>query len=204
MKASEELARKIQDDLDRMRTPITHTLSTERQKELDEIAKLLSAEQWDTLATQVSAQPDLAKSVLGADYHETDFAKRMVETVKLQKKAEAERKAKEMRDKPWTKVKIRNYMRTFVKNQGCAMYGSGWTQKKVWGLSDNQLTTQYDKLISILHSSSFNVPDVLEKHDRLMGEPTAKRIRLDDSADVSKDSTESKFPAQIIFILLQC
>jgi dihydroxyacetone kinase len=45
MKASEELARKIQADLDRMGTPITHTLPAERQKELDEIAKSLSAEQ---------------------------------------------------------------------------------------------------------------------------------------------------------------
>jgi hypothetical protein len=118
MKASEELARKIQADLDRMGTPITYTLPTERQRELDEIAKRLSAEQWATLATQVSAKPDLAKSVLGTDYHATDFAKRMVENVKLQKKAEAERKAKEMRDKPWTKGKIRNYIRNFVKVNG--------------------------------------------------------------------------------------
>jgi hypothetical protein len=77
------------------------------------------------LATQVSAKPDLAKSVLGADYHDTYFAKRRVESVKLQKKAEAKRKAKKLRDKPWTKVQIRNYMRNFVKNQGCSMYGSG-------------------------------------------------------------------------------
>ena len=76
------------------------------------------------------------------------------------------------------KSKIRNYMRNFVKNQGCAMYGLGWTQKKVWGFSDTQLTNYYDKIISHLHSSGINVPDVLEKRGRLLGISVAKRIRL--------------------------
>ena len=52
------------------------------------------------MATQVSFRHDLAKSVLGAAYHEADFAKRMVEAAKLNKKAEAVRIAKEKRDKP--------------------------------------------------------------------------------------------------------
>ena len=72
----------------------------------------------------------MAKSVLGDAFHDDDFAERMVEAAKLKKKAEAERKAKKKRDKPWTRAQIRDYMRTFVKNQGCAMYGSGWTKKK--------------------------------------------------------------------------
>ena len=76
MKASEVLARKIQADLDSMGTPITSTLPAERQKESDEIAKSLSAEQWVTLATQVSLKPDLAKSVMGVDYNASDFAKK--------------------------------------------------------------------------------------------------------------------------------
>ena len=50
MKESEALARKIQADLDKMGDPLTHTLPAERQKELDEIAKHLSAEHWDKLA----------------------------------------------------------------------------------------------------------------------------------------------------------
>lgn len=123
MKASEALARKIQADLDQMGDPLTHILLAERQKDLDEIFKHLSAEQWDNLATQVSARLDLEKSVLGVAYHEADFAKRMVEAAKLKKRPEAERIAKEKRDKPWKKAKIRDYMRIFFKNQGCAMYG---------------------------------------------------------------------------------
>ena len=97
MKASEALAKKIQPDLDRMGTPITTTLPAERQKELDEIAKSLSAQQWEHLASQVSAKSDLVKSVMGADFNTDDFAERMAETVRLQKRAEAEQKAKELR-----------------------------------------------------------------------------------------------------------
>lgn len=43
MKASEALAKKIQAYLDRMGTPFTTTLPAERKKELDELAKSLSA-----------------------------------------------------------------------------------------------------------------------------------------------------------------
>ena len=124
MKASEELARKIQVDLDRMGTPITTTLPAERQKELDEIAKSLSAQQWEQLASQVSTKPNLVNSVMGADFNTDDFATRMAETVRLQKRAEAEKKAKKLREKPWSKGEIRKYMRNFVKNQGCSMFGS--------------------------------------------------------------------------------
>ena len=78
MKASEILSRKIQADLNNMGTTITSTLPTERQKELDEIAKSLSVEQWEQLASQVAAKPKLAKSIIEVDYHASDFAKRMV------------------------------------------------------------------------------------------------------------------------------
>ena len=71
------------------------------------------------------------------------------------------------------------------------MYGSGWTRKKVWGFSDTKLSAEYEKLISTLHKSGINVQDPLEKHGSLLGEPAAKRLRLDDSADTLQDSTES-------------
>lgn len=45
MQASDALARKIQADLDQMGPSLTSTLPAERQKELDEIAKTLSAKQ---------------------------------------------------------------------------------------------------------------------------------------------------------------
>ena len=87
-------------------------------------------------------------------------------------------------------------MRNFVKNQGCYMFGSGWTQKKVWGFSDIQLTNKYDMIIFNLHSSGINVPDVLEKRGRLLGPSVAKRIRLDDSTDKTQETTESFFSPQ--------
>jgi hypothetical protein len=76
------------------------------------------------------------------------------------------------------------------------MFGSGWTQKKVWAFSDTQLTYYYDRIISNLHSSGINVPDVLEKRGRLLGPSVAKRIRLDDSTDKTQETTESFFGAQ--------
>ena len=114
MKESEALARKIQADLDKMSIPISHSLPAERQKELDEISKHLTAEHWTNLATQVSSNPDLSKSILGDAFHDNDYAEKIVEAVKLKKKAQAERKAKEKRDKPSTKVQIKDYMRIFV------------------------------------------------------------------------------------------
>jgi hypothetical protein len=135
-------------------------------------------------------------SVMGVDFTADDFAERMAENVRLQKRAEAEQKAKELREKPWTKGEIRKYMRNFFKNQGCSMFGSGWTQKKVWSFSDTQLTNYYDRIISNLHSSGINVLDVLEKRGRLLGPSVAKRIRLDDSTDKTPESTKSFFGAQ--------
>lgn len=99
LKASEALARKIQDDLDKMGTQFTSTLPAERQKELDEIAKNLSAAQWENLAEQAASKPKLGESVLGVD--NPAFVQMMVERERLQRQQEEERKAKHLRERPW-------------------------------------------------------------------------------------------------------
>ena len=131
LKASEALAQKIQDDLDKMGPQYTTILPAERKKELDEIAKNLTAEQWENLAEQAASKPNLGKSELGVD--NPDFVQLMVERGRLLRQQEAEIKAKHQKERPWTKNEIKKYMRNFVKNQGCSMFGSGWTQKRVWG-----------------------------------------------------------------------
>lgn len=94
--ASVELAKKIQADLDMMGPPIPSTLTAERKKELDDIAKNLSADQWDNLAQQAASIPNLGDSVLNV--HTNDFAKMMVERGKLLKQHEEELKAKHLKE----------------------------------------------------------------------------------------------------------
>lgn len=189
LKASEALAQKIQDDLDKMGPQYTTILPAERKKELDEIAKNLTAEQWENLAEQAASKPNLGKSELGVD--NPDFAQLMVERGRLLRQQEAEIKAKHQKERPWTKNEIKKYMRNFVKNQGCSMFGSGWTQKRVWGFSDQQLTYYYDKIISNHHSSGIMVQDVLEFRGRLLAEPHAKKAKIHDSAAQPAESIGS-------------
>ena len=161
---------------------------------MDEISKQFTAAHWDTLESQVTSNLDLTQSILGDDFDMDDYAEKMVALVKQKRKAEAEKKAKEKRDKPWTKAQIIDYMRTFVKNQSSAVHGATWTKKKVWGFSDSKLTTEYERLLDNLHQSGINVIDPLEKHGSLLGEPAIKRLRVADSADTLLESTDP-FPA---------
>lgn len=194
--ASVELAKQIQADLDKMGPPLTSTLPTERKKELDEIAKTLTAKQWESLAAQAASKPQLGTRVLGDNFENSTFAPMMVERGKLLRQQEEEIKAKHLKERPWTKREIKKYMRHFVKNQCCYLYGTGWTQQKVWGFSDTQLTSYYDMLIAKLHSSGMNVPDVLEKRGRLLDDPVTKKPRLNDSTDHPSESADSCFVDQ--------
>jgi hypothetical protein len=171
--ASVVTAKKIQADLDKLGPSIPSNLTAERKRELDAIAKDLSPAQWEILAQQAVG---LSASI--SEVQDPDYAKIMVERKKLQKQHEAELKAKHLKERPWTKPEIRSYMRNFVKNQSSLLFGSGWTQQKVWGFSDTQLTSYYDMLITKLHTSGMNVPDVLEKRGRLLGGSITKKPRL--------------------------
>ena len=53
----------------------------------------------NTLTTQVTSNPDLAQTVLGDKFDMDDQAEKMVALVKQRKKADAEKKSKEKRDK---------------------------------------------------------------------------------------------------------
>ncbi|GKE61425.1 hypothetical protein Tco_1511792, partial [Tanacetum coccineum] len=52
---------------------------------------------------------------------------KMVVLVNSQRKELAEQRAQERRDRPMTPAQLRQYMRTYVKNQGPAVYSTGWT-----------------------------------------------------------------------------
>ncbi|GJS44651.1 hypothetical protein Tco_0594772 [Tanacetum coccineum] len=56
---------------------------------------------------------------------------RMVALVNTQRKELAEQRPQEWRERPMTPSQLRQYMRTYVKNQGPAVYSTGWTMAQV-------------------------------------------------------------------------
>ncbi|GJR96042.1 hypothetical protein Tco_0268216 [Tanacetum coccineum] len=49
-------------------------------------------------------------------------------------------------DRPMTPAQLRQYLRTYVKNQGPAVYTTGWTMSQVRKLSPEQLQEEFDKI----------------------------------------------------------
>ncbi|GKD71212.1 hypothetical protein Tco_1325302, partial [Tanacetum coccineum] len=70
----------------------------------------------------------------------------MVELVNTRQKELAEQRAKERRERPMTPSQLRQYMRTYVKNQCPAVYSTGWTMTQVRKLSPEQLQEEFDKI----------------------------------------------------------
>ncbi|GKA85345.1 hypothetical protein Tco_0806999, partial [Tanacetum coccineum] len=70
----------------------------------------------------------------------------MVELVNTRRKELAEQRAQERRDRPMTPSQLRQYMRTYVKNQGPAVYSTGWTMAQVRKLTPEQLQEEFDKI----------------------------------------------------------
>ncbi|GJV18453.1 hypothetical protein Tco_1367473 [Tanacetum coccineum] len=71
---------------------------------------------------------------------------RMVALVNTQRKELAKQRAKERRERPMTPSQLRQYMLTYVKNQGPAVYSTGWTMAQVRKLSPKQLQEEFDKI----------------------------------------------------------
>ncbi|GKA80687.1 hypothetical protein Tco_0787379 [Tanacetum coccineum] len=70
----------------------------------------------------------------------------MVALVNTRRKELAEQQAQERRERPMTPSQLRQYMRTYVKNQGPAVYSTGWTMAQVRKLSPKQLQEEFDKI----------------------------------------------------------
>ncbi|GJX07435.1 hypothetical protein Tco_0195367 [Tanacetum coccineum] len=83
------------------------------------------------------------------------LAPRMVELVNTQRKELAEQRAQERRDRPMTPSQLRQYMRTYVKNQGPAVYSTGWTMAQT-RTSSKKLKTGGDDVN--LAATSHGVP----------------------------------------------
>ncbi|GJR50410.1 hypothetical protein Tco_1400931 [Tanacetum coccineum] len=102
-----------------------------RQQEVLASAANYSDAAWDIILARLQANPDLSSTIFGVEFTDDDFAARMVALVNTRRKELAEQRAQERRERPMTPSQLRQYMRTYVKNQGPAVYSSGWTMAQV-------------------------------------------------------------------------
>ncbi|GJU30425.1 putative reverse transcriptase domain-containing protein [Tanacetum coccineum] len=117
-----------------------------RQQEVLASAANYSDAAWDIILARLQANPDLSSTIFGVDFTDDDFAAKMVALVNSRRKELAEQRAQEWRDRPMTPAQLRQYMRTYVKNQGPAVYTTGWTMAQVRKLSPEQLQEEFDKI----------------------------------------------------------
>ncbi|GJX91610.1 hypothetical protein Tco_0344936 [Tanacetum coccineum] len=90
---------------------------------------------------KLEANAELTKDVLGKDFPEQDFAKRMAEMVNQRKKHFAEERAKAKRNKPMTQSQLRIYMSNYLKNQGT------WKLSQLKKLKFEEIKEEFDKLV---------------------------------------------------------
>ncbi|GJW96862.1 hypothetical protein Tco_0178670 [Tanacetum coccineum] len=134
------LARQMSQDFDMTEA------QRKRQQEVLASAANYSDAAWDIILARLQENPDLTSTIFGVEFTDDDFAARMVELVNTRRKELAEQRAQERRDRPMTPSQLRQYMRTYVKNQGPAIYSTGWTMAQVRKLSPEQLQEEFDKI----------------------------------------------------------
>ncbi|GJX29304.1 hypothetical protein Tco_0237383 [Tanacetum coccineum] len=127
------LARQMSQDFDMTEA------QRKRQQEVLASAANYSDAAWDIILARLQENPDLTSTIFGVEFNDDDFAARMVELVNTRRKELAEQRAQERRDRPMTPSQLRQYMRTYVKNQGPAVYSTGWTMAQVRKLTPEQL-----------------------------------------------------------------
>ncbi|GKE52761.1 hypothetical protein Tco_1487917 [Tanacetum coccineum] len=116
-----------------------------RQQEVLASAANYSDASWDIILARLQSNPDLSSTIFRVEFTNDDFAARMVKLVNTRQKELAEQRAKERRERPMTPSHLRQYMRTYVKKQGPAVYSTGWTMAQVRKLSPGQLQEEFDK-----------------------------------------------------------
>ncbi|GJU39491.1 hypothetical protein Tco_1192448 [Tanacetum coccineum] len=134
------LARQMSQDFDMTEA------QRKRQQEVLASAANYSDAAWDIILARLQENPDLTSTIFGVEFNDADFAARMVELVNTRRKELAEQRAQERRDRPMTPSQLRQYMRTYVKNQGPAVYSTGWTMAQVRKLTPEQLQEEFDKI----------------------------------------------------------
>ncbi|GKC17052.1 hypothetical protein Tco_1013834 [Tanacetum coccineum] len=152
LKRQDELAAKrLQEELE------LSEAQKKRMAQVQEAAQFYTKEDWDTIRAKLEANADLVKEIAGEDVSEADYAQRMVGLISQRRKLIAEQKAKAQRDKPMTQAQQRQYMATYLKNQG------GWKLAQIKKLTDEELKEKFEYL---MRSMERFVPLDTEKESR--------------------------------------
>ncbi|GJS85514.1 reverse transcriptase domain-containing protein [Tanacetum coccineum] len=152
LKRQDELAAKrLQEELE------LSEAQKKRMAQVQEAAQFYTEEDWDTIRAKLEANTDLVKEIAGEDVSEADYAQRMVGLISQRRKLIAEQKAKAQRDKPMTQAQQRQYMATYLKNQG------GWKLAQIKKLTDEELKEKFEYL---MRSMERFVPMDTEKESR--------------------------------------
>ncbi|GJV82714.1 hypothetical protein Tco_1522612 [Tanacetum coccineum] len=156
--------------------------------QVQEAAQFYTEEDWDTIRAKLEANADLVKEIAGEDVSEADYAQRMVGLISQRRKLIAEQKAKAQRDKPMTQAQQRQYMATYLKNQG------GWKLAQIKKLTDEELKEKFEYL---MRSMERFVPMDTEKESRKrtgveLQTESSKKLKSDTREDVSVPKEKDK------------
>ncbi|GJQ92463.1 hypothetical protein Tco_0003602 [Tanacetum coccineum] len=183
LKRQDELAAKrLQEELE------LSEAQKKRMAQVQEAAQFYTKEDWDTIRAKLEANADLVKEIAGEDVSEADYAQRMMGLISQRRKLIAEQKAKAQRDKPMTQAQKRQYMATYLKNQG------GWKLAQIKKLTDEELKVKFKYL---MRSMKRFVPMDTEKESRKRtGEElqteSSKKLKSDTREDVSVPKEKDK------------
>ncbi|GJR00724.1 hypothetical protein Tco_0523708 [Tanacetum coccineum] len=183
LKRQDELAAKrLQEELE------LSEAQKKRMAQVQEAAQFYTEEDWDTIRAKLEANADLVKEIAGEDVSEADYAQRMVGLISQRRKLIAEQKAKAQRDKPMTQAQQRQYMATYLKNQG------GWKLAQIKKLTDEELKEKFEYL---MRSIERFVPMDTEKESRKrtgveLQTESSKKLKSDTREDVSVPKEKDK------------
>ncbi|GJV34420.1 hypothetical protein Tco_1394820 [Tanacetum coccineum] len=99
----------------------------------------------------------MVKEIAGEDVSEADYAQRMVGLISQRRKLIAKQKAKAQRYKPMTQAQQRQYMATYLKNQG------GWKLAQIKKLTDEELKEKFKYLMRSMEREDIYVPKEKDK-----------------------------------------
>ncbi|GJX88260.1 hypothetical protein Tco_0340274 [Tanacetum coccineum] len=121
------------------------------------------------------------KSMLGSDFQEEDFAKKMVDLVNQRKKYFAEERARAKRNKPMTQSQLKTYMMNSLKNKGT------WKLYELKKLSVEEVKEEFDKLVKQVESfapMNFKATKAsLKRFGEELQTKTPKRMKGDEAKD---------------------
>ncbi|GJZ55181.1 hypothetical protein Tco_0610374 [Tanacetum coccineum] len=141
-----------------------------RQQEVLASAANYSDAAWDIILARLQENPDL--------------------TSNTRRKELVEQRAQERKERPMTPSQLRQYMRTYVKNQGPAVYFTGWTMAQIRKLSPEQLQEEFDKIQRVVaFTRSF------KRDDSPMTRASSKKFKTGDN-DVNVEAPSHGVPQE--------